>query len=119
MKSSRLLLIGIIVIGAAMRIYWNDVTGYSPADESSYTTYARHLLDRGFVRGYPDIVHWFDDDVRMWRYPNPLRIGYLALATTAIRDSSPPPSLPSPQSSSPSDAAHCRTRCSASQSSAR
>jgi 4-amino-4-deoxy-L-arabinose transferase-like glycosyltransferase len=84
MKSSRLLLIGIIVIGAAMRVYWNDVTGYSPADESSYTTYARHLLDRGFVRGYPDIVHWFDDDVRMWRYPNPLRIGYLALATTAI-----------------------------------
>lgn len=84
MKSSRLLLIGIIVAGAAMRVYWNDVADYSPADESSYTTYARHLLDHGFISGYPDIVHWFDDDVRMWRYPNPLRIGYLALATAAV-----------------------------------
>lgn len=83
MKREGVLLIAIIVVAAAMRIYWNDVDNYSPADESMYTSYAKQLLDNGFVSGYPEIVRWFDDP-KMWRYPSPLRFGHLALATAAV-----------------------------------
>ena len=76
-------LIAIILVAAAMRVWWNDVPSYSPADETVYASYTRHLVERGFVRGYPEVTASFVDDRSMWIYPNPLRWGYLALATAA------------------------------------
>ena len=73
--------LGIVFVAAAMRIWWNDVEHYSPADETVYAGYTRQLAERGFVSGYPEIVSSFVQDRTMWRYPNPLRWGYLGLAT--------------------------------------
>jgi len=82
MKRGSAALIAILAVAIVLRVHWNDVSQYSPADESVYTSYTQHLLDRGFAAGYPEIVRWFDDP-RMWRYPNPLRFGHLALTTAA------------------------------------
>lgn len=79
-KLERALLIAIITAGAVMRIAWNDVARYSPADETIYTSYAATLHDKGFISAYPEITGWFLNDPKMARFPNPLRFGYLALA---------------------------------------
>ena len=82
-KVERALLVAIIAIAAVLRIVWNDVAEYSPADETVYTSYAQTLHDKGFIAAYPEISGWFLNDPKMARFPNPMRFGYLALATFA------------------------------------
>ena len=78
--SERTALFVIITFSAVLRLWFNDVTEYSPADEAVYAGYTRTLVERGFVNGYPEITRAFLDEPRRWVYPSPLRWGYFALA---------------------------------------
>lgn len=91
----RAALIGIVVVAAALRIWWNDVSEYSPADETVYSGVTRHLIDRGFIGGYPDVVTSFVTERRLQRFPTPFRYGYYALAraTAAVYGSPEPHAL--------------------------
>ncbi len=82
-SAQRWLLAAIIVIAAALRIGWNNVETYSPADETVYANYTRTLVDHGFIRGYPEIAQAFENDSQRWIYPSPLRWGYFVLSTLA------------------------------------
>jgi len=81
--AQRWLLAAILVASAALRIGWNDVETYSPADETVYADYTRTLADHGFFRTYPEIARTFENDARRWVFPSPLRWGYLGLSTLA------------------------------------
>lgn len=78
----RLRLVIILVLAAAIRIYLDSVTAWSPADETVYLKYTQTLAAGG-MGAYPQIVRMFLDDRGMWVFPNPLRWGYLAITTLA------------------------------------
>jgi 4-amino-4-deoxy-L-arabinose transferase-like glycosyltransferase len=82
-SAQRWLLAAILVGAAALRIGWNNVESYSPADETVYANYTRTLVDGGFFHAYPEIAHTFENDSRRWVYPSPLRWGYFGLSTLA------------------------------------
>lgn len=82
-SGQRWLLAAILVAAAALRIGWNNVESYSPADETVYVNYTRTLVDGGFFRAYPEIARAFESDSRRWVYPSPLRWGYFGLSTLA------------------------------------
>lgn len=75
------LIIAIVIVAALLRIWWNDVPRYSPADETVYADTTRQLLHDGFFHGYPSVVASFLSDPGMAVYPSPLRYGYFALST--------------------------------------
>jgi len=77
------LAIALFAVAALLRMWWNDVAEYSPADEAVYADATRQLADEGFFRGYPELSASFIRDQRMAIYPSPLRYGYLALTTLA------------------------------------
>ena len=80
-SGERAALFAIIAFSVVLRLWLNDITDYSPADESVYAGYTRTLVDRGFASGYPEITRAFLDEPRRWVYPSPLRWGYFAAAT--------------------------------------
>ena len=93
--TQRWLLAAILTIAAALRIGWNNVETYSPADETVYANYTRTLVERGFFHGYPEIAQTFVRDSQRWNFPSPLRWGYFALSTLAahIQGSAEPRAL--------------------------
>jgi Dolichyl-phosphate-mannose-protein mannosyltransferase len=80
-KREHRLLFGILAAAAVLRVWWNDVAGYSRADELVYTNYTRFLLDHS----YRELVRDFIGDPARWVYPNPLRWGYFLLTTLTCR----------------------------------
>jgi hypothetical protein len=68
------LLAGILLLGAALRVSNLDVTVRSP-DERIYAGQARAALDSG-VEGNRRIVSAFRANPQLWQYPPPSRIGY-------------------------------------------
>lgn len=77
------LAIAIVALAALLRMWWNDVGDYSPADEAVYADATHQLMEEGFFHGYPELSASFIHDQRMAVYPSPLRYGYLALTTLA------------------------------------
>jgi 4-amino-4-deoxy-L-arabinose transferase-like glycosyltransferase len=75
------LALAIFAIAALLRMWWNDVAEYSPADEAVYSDATHQFMNEGFFRAYPEVTASFIRDPRMAIYPSPLRYGYLALTT--------------------------------------
>ncbi|MEZ4309879.1 MAG: hypothetical protein R3F14_17715 [Polyangiaceae bacterium] len=75
-------LVAIVGVGLALRIAFNDVERFSPADEAHYVEAARRLGEGGWGT-YPALVRDALADGDAWKFPTPLRWGYLALATGA------------------------------------
>ncbi len=78
---NRWIFAAVLLAAAVLRIALNDVSRYSPADETVYASYTQTLMERGYVGGYPEIVRAFVEQPRRWKYPSPIRWGYF-LATT-------------------------------------
>src|SRR5918996_3020819 len=68
----------LLTVAAPIRILLDNVTVFSPADETVYLRYVQLLAGGG---SYARIVRMFVDDRAMWVFPNPLRWGYLGAAT--------------------------------------
>src|SRR5436190_1319355 len=68
----------LLTIASAIRLLINNVTTFSPADETVYLRYTQVLAGGG---GYARIIRMFIDDRGMWVFPNPLRWGYLGATT--------------------------------------
>jgi 4-amino-4-deoxy-L-arabinose transferase-like glycosyltransferase len=62
----------------AIRILFNNVSNFNPADESVYLRFTQALA-RGAA--YRDVVRMFIEDQSLWIFPNPLRWSYLGTAT--------------------------------------
>jgi 4-amino-4-deoxy-L-arabinose transferase-like glycosyltransferase len=82
-RRTSLLFAAILVAGALLRIAWNDVADYSPADESVYTGFTAFLHDHGW-RAYPVLTQHYLANREAWLFPDPLRWGYLALSSVAV-----------------------------------
>src|SRR5205823_6015967 len=72
----------LLTVASAIRIFFDNVTSFSPADETVYLRYTR-LLAGG--SGYARIVRMFLDDRGLWVFPNPLRWAYLGATTLLCR----------------------------------
>src|SRR5438105_9482112 len=72
----------LLTVASAIRIFFDNVTSFSPADETVYLRYTR-LLAGG--SGYAGIVRMFLDDRGLWVFPNPLRWAYLGATTLLCR----------------------------------
>lgn len=81
----RACLAAILATATLLRLWLNDVTTFSPADESVYVDFARRLAEGGFFSTYGTIAREWVNDPSWWIYPNPLRCGHLALTTIAVR----------------------------------
>lgn len=68
-----------------LRLLLNDVAHFSSADESVYVDLSRRLASDGFFSAYAGIAREWISDPAWWRYPSPLRFGYLALTTFGMR----------------------------------
>jgi 4-amino-4-deoxy-L-arabinose transferase-like glycosyltransferase len=68
----------LLTVSAAIRIFVNNVTEFSRADETVYLHYTQVLAGGG---RYAEIVRMFIDDRGMWVFPNPLRWSYLGATT--------------------------------------
>jgi branched-subunit amino acid transport protein len=75
----------VVLFAALLRLYWNDVENYAPlADEGHYLTDVSTFAHDG-IKSYPAIVDRFLGDPGRWVYPNPLRWGYVAVASLFCR----------------------------------
>lgn len=83
--AERAWLASIFAFAALLRLWLNDVSSFSPADESIYVELSKRLADGGFFSTYADLTREWLGDSSWWRYPNPLRCGYLALTTIAVK----------------------------------
>src|SRR5947207_7122608 len=72
----------LLTVASAIRIFFDNVTSFSPADETVYLRYT-HVLAAG--GGYARIVRMFLDDRGLWVFPNPLRWSYLGATTVLCR----------------------------------
>ena len=81
-------LAAIVLIGLVLRIAYNDVPRYSPADEGHYVATTRALAERGWSH-YPALVQDHLARRDAWPYPSPVRWGYLGLTTLACAVRSP------------------------------
>lgn len=78
----------ITVCGAALRIVFNNVTAYSPADEGQYLRAARLLADKGWP-AYPGLVTDHLSSAERLAFPPPVRWGYLGMAAWSCAALSP------------------------------
>jgi 4-amino-4-deoxy-L-arabinose transferase-like glycosyltransferase len=65
----------VLGLAAAIRMVFNDISNFSPADETVYLGFARTLAHTWV---YPDVVRMFLEDSNLWIFPNPLRWSYIA-----------------------------------------
>src|SRR5271157_5572721 len=86
-RSSRAAIIAVVlvlVVGAALRVGLNNVTEYSPADEQVYVELSSWLIANGWGQ-FPILCQNYLDHPDLWDYPDPLRWGYLGLASLTCR----------------------------------
>jgi len=67
----------VLSAAALLRFFVDNVTEFSPADETVYLRYVQLLTGGGHYR---DLVRMFLGDRGMWIFPNPLRWSYLGAA---------------------------------------
>ncbi|HVK70802.1 MAG TPA: tetratricopeptide repeat protein [Polyangium sp.] len=73
-------LLVLVGLGAALRIGWNDVAPYSPADEAHYVSSTQFLLREG-LSAYPRLVATYLETPELAPFPTPLRWGYFVMTT--------------------------------------
>ncbi|MDI1477386.1 tetratricopeptide repeat protein [Polyangium sp. y55x31] len=81
-------LFGIVGLGAALRIVWNDVASYAPADEAYYVS-STQFLQREGLSAYPQLVAAHLERADLATFPTPLRWGYFAMTTLACAADAP------------------------------
>jgi 4-amino-4-deoxy-L-arabinose transferase-like glycosyltransferase len=69
-----------LLVGALVLPTLGAVRYAENPDEAYYLAYARHLSEHGFT-GFRQLYADYRADPARWLYPNPLRIGYAALAS--------------------------------------
>lgn len=81
-RRTTVLLLLVLIAGAALRIAVNDVEEYSPADEAVYVRTTAFLCQHGWT-SYPTLVRDYLAHREEWLYPHPMRWGHFALTTLA------------------------------------
>ncbi len=81
-RRTTVLLVLILLAGAALRIAVDDVHEYSPDDEAVYVRTTAFLHQHGWSR-YPALVRDYLAHPEEWLYPHPMRWGHFALTTLA------------------------------------
>ena len=76
--SNAVVLAGLLAFATTIRILVNNVSHFSPADETVYLQFVQTLAHGG---GYRAVIKSFIDDQSLWVFPNPLRWSYLETAT--------------------------------------
>ncbi len=74
----------LLVVGALLRGYWNDVPQYSRADETVYLNFALRVSGDG-ASVFPKMVRDYIDHSESWKYPPPLRYGYVGAIGLACK----------------------------------
>jgi 4-amino-4-deoxy-L-arabinose transferase-like glycosyltransferase len=72
----------LLTVASAIRIFFDNVATFSPADETVYLRYTRVLADGN---GYARIVRMYFDDPRLWLFPDPLRWTYFEATSLLCR----------------------------------
>jgi hypothetical protein len=70
----------LLVVAAALRIFFDNVTVFFPSDETVYLCFTRTLAEGG-ASAYPRLVQTFIADRGGWIFPSPLRWAYLGAST--------------------------------------
>lgn len=76
-------LLAILAVAAVLRVRWNDVTDYSPADETSMLGHGRAVLERGF--SYREYCERWLSKPDLFSTPGPVRFGNIYLLALAFR----------------------------------
>ncbi len=71
----------VVLVGAALRVAWNDVTEYSRADETVYLQYARTVSAN--PGAYRAVVRGYIADPNSWVFPLPSRFAGVAITSAA------------------------------------
>lgn len=74
-RAHRLALVAVVVAAATLRIAWNDVTQFSPADETHYLAIAKTLAPAMLER-YPALAAEYVAHPGAWKFPSFLRWGW-------------------------------------------
>jgi 4-amino-4-deoxy-L-arabinose transferase-like glycosyltransferase len=76
-------------VGALVASTLASVRYVDNPDEAYYLAYAGYVGEHGLA-GLPQLFHDYASEPARWRFPNPLRVGYIGLATgwTALRGTS-------------------------------
>ncbi|WP_242342804.1 glycosyltransferase family 39 protein [Anaeromyxobacter terrae] len=83
-RAHRLALVAVIVVAATMRIAWNDVTRFSPADETHYLETARALAPSVLAR-YPVLAAEYLSHPTAWKFPSFLRWGWYGIGAVVCK----------------------------------
>ncbi|TKD06486.1 tetratricopeptide repeat protein [Polyangium fumosum] len=81
-------LLGLVGLGAALRILWNDAASYAPADEAYYVSSTQFLLREGWS-AYPRLVAAHLERADLAASPTPLRWGYFVMTSLACAADAP------------------------------
>ncbi len=81
-RRTTVLLVLVLIAGAALRIAVDDVEQYSPDDEAVYVRTTAFLCQHGWT-SYPALVRNYLAHSEAWLYPHPMRWGHFALTTLA------------------------------------
>jgi 4-amino-4-deoxy-L-arabinose transferase-like glycosyltransferase len=71
-----------------LRGYWNDVPQYSRADETVYLNFALRVSSEG-ASAFPKMARDYLDHSENWKYPPPIRFGYVGAIGLACTLDSP------------------------------
>jgi 4-amino-4-deoxy-L-arabinose transferase-like glycosyltransferase len=82
------MLSALLIVGALLRGHWNDVPAYSRADETVYLNFALRVSSEG-ASAFPKLARDFVDHSQNWKYPPPVRFGYLGAIGLACKLDSP------------------------------
>lgn len=86
-RSNLNLLIAILVIAASFALFsytLKDVKFATGADEGFYFKYATYIGEKG-VFGFQDLFRDYVQNQQNWLFPNPLRIGFIALSAIWLK----------------------------------
>lgn len=78
------LFFALLTIGIAVRVSYLNGTDFSKADETVYLRYARYIGRHG-LGGFRDLTERYVRTEALWIFPNPLRIGYIALSAWSMK----------------------------------
>jgi hypothetical protein len=72
----------LLTVASAIRIVFDNVASFSPADETVYLRYTRLLAAGG---SYAQLVRGYFADARLWLFPDPLRWSYFETTSLVCR----------------------------------
>ncbi|WP_242352235.1 MULTISPECIES: glycosyltransferase family 39 protein [Anaeromyxobacter] len=83
-RAHRFALLAVVVVAAALRVAWNDVTTFSPADETHYLETARALAP-SLLERYPVLASEYLSQPGAWKFPSFLRWGWYGIGATICK----------------------------------